>query len=163
MWHSRPTSSCDTVNTLLNLTQWTHFWVWHDELPSRCDMMDAHLVVNTGKGTFWVRHFVLTWVWQDWHISNGGREKVENIVSGTQWTLFIVNLRFWWSCLFDSLVWLPLVLCRVLSTVYRVSEMWYDGRNLRRDTVKTVSLRGWHILKNTLMFYTEKCNSMNVL
>lgn len=30
-------------------------------------MMDAHLVVNTGKGTFWVRHFVLTWVWQDFY------------------------------------------------------------------------------------------------
>lgn len=162
MWHSRPTSSCDTVNTLLNLTQWTHFWVWHDGLPSRCDMMDAHLVVNTGKGTFWVRHFVLTWVWQDWHISNGGREKVENIVSGTQWTLFIVNLRFWWSLP----IWLfgMVASCTLSCSFHGVRGLGDVIRwNLRRDTVKTVSLRGWHILKNTLMFYTEKCNSMNVL
>lgn len=162
MWHSRPTSSCDTVNTLLNLTQWTHFWVWHDELPSRCDMMDAHLVVNTGKGTFWVRHFVLTWVWQDWHISNGGREKVENIVSGTQWTLFIVKLRFWWTLP----IWLfgMVASCTLSCSFHGVRGLGDVIRwNLRRDTVKTVSLRGWHILKNTLMFYTEKCNSMNVL
>lgn len=166
MWHIRPTSSCDTVNTLLNLTQWTHFWVWHDGLPSRCDMMDAHLVVNTGNGAFsgqtlcthmGVTRF-LSWCW---HISNGGCEKVENIVSGTQWTLFIVKLRFWWTLP----IWLfgMVASCTLSCSVYGVSEMWYDGRNLRRDTVKTVSLRGWHILKNTLMFYTEKCNSMNVL
>lgn len=168
MWHSRPTSSCDTVNTLLNLTQWTHFWVWHDGLPSRCDMMDAHLVVNTGKGTFWVRHFVLTWVWQDFYrdvdtLVMAGVRRWKILLAEPSGLYLLLNWGFGGRCLFDSLVWLPLVLCRVLSTVYRVSEMWYDGRNLRRDTVKTVSLRGWHILKNTLMFYTEKCNSMNVL
>lgn len=54
---------------------------------------------------------------------------MENIVSGTQWTLFIVKLRFWWT--------LPILLFGMVASC-TLSCSFHGVRGLGCDTMDEI-------------------------